>query len=312
MLKKIALTVLFLAANSFSQSSYNRIENKFEKVEGINIFYREAGSANMPTVVFLHGTPSSSFMYQQLIYNLAENFHCISPDYPGFGFSDSPAMSKYDYTFENIANTLDKFLTQLGLDKYSFYMQDYGAPFSFRLALKHPEKIIALITQNGNAYLDGFPLAQGPQSELMKFWNSNNPKDKEDFNKDYKNFPIPSSENWKFSPKDSPDRRLIDAYHMKVPGKVDLRYHLWHDYGSNVQMYPKWQEYLRTYQPPVLVVWGKEDKFFTTPGAIAFLKDVPKAEVHLLNAGHWASVEEPELIAELIKSFFIRNNLMNN
>jgi pimeloyl-ACP methyl ester carboxylesterase len=310
MIKKIKIIVFLFLLTIQLYPQYNRIQYKFENIDGVNIFYRESGSPDKPTIVFLHGTPSSSFMYQQLIYNLSADFHCIAPDYPGYGYSDSPPLSKYEYTFENITITLDKFIKQLGLTKYSFYMQDYGAPFGFRLALLHPQNITALITQNGNAYIEGFPLAQDPKGDLNKFWLNEDSVEKQDFYDYYRNVKEPSSDNWKLSPNDSPDRLLMAIHYMKNEERAHKQFNLWHDYGKNVRMYPLWQKYLREFQPNVLVVWGKEDKFFTTPGSLAYLKDVPKAEVHLLNAGHWASVQEPELIAQIIKSFFITNHLI--
>ncbi|MBB6129486.1 alpha/beta fold hydrolase [Mucilaginibacter lappiensis] len=294
-----------LGGNSFAQS--NDFTYHWENVNGLKIFYRAAGNPSKPTIVLLHGVPSSSVMYQGVMELLKNDFYLVAPDYPAHGYSDVPPAS-YPFTFENISNTIYTLLNQLGIHHYSLYMQDYGAPVGFRLAVKHPEQIDALIVQNGNAYIEGFPDAQDPNGDLERYWRDKNKKYENNWIDSYRkeSLVLPSQRN--LGTGINPDRRNMDAEIMLKPGRLDLFMQLWFDYGNNVKSYPQWHEYLKKYQPPVLIAWGKEDNYFTVPGALAFLKDVPRAEIHLLNGGHWAVAENNTAeIAELIESFFRRS-----
>jgi len=248
-------------------------------------------------------------MYQGLMQLLKTDFFLIAPDYPAHGYSEVPPAN-YPFTFDNISNSIDLLLNQLGIHKYSIFMQDYGAPVGFRLALKHPENISALIIQNGNAYMDGFPEAQDPNGELQQYWRDKNKKYETDWINYYRKANSVLPGQWNFSTAVNPDRRILDADIMLKPGRLELFMQLWFDYGNNVKSYPLWHQYLKKYQPPVLITWGKDDTYFTVPGALAYLKDVPKAEIHLLNGGHWAVTENNTAeIAELILIFFKRNSI---
>lgn len=302
----IALNVIFIFAFfSSAKSQNNSFTYRWEKVDGINIFYRMAGDSSKPAIIFFHGTPSSSIMYQDLMRLLANDFFLIAPDYPAHGYSDTPSPETYSYTFDNIANTMDKFIQALGINSYSIFMQDYGAPVGFRIAIKHPEKINALLIQNGNAYIEGFPEAQDENGELQTYWRNKNKKYEEEWMTYYANLKLASAGKWKLPISVNPDRRALDIAVMQKPGTLEIFRDLWYDYGNNVKSYPLWHEYLRKYHPPTLIMWGKKDTFFTTPGALAYLKDVPDAEVHLLNGGHWAATDtNMDEIADLIIHFF--------
>jgi pimeloyl-ACP methyl ester carboxylesterase len=306
----ICLFVIFSNIKCMAQSdgfSYQRIS-----VNGVNIFYRTAGNPGKPVIVLLHGFPSSSIMYQGLMQLLKKDFYLIAPDYPGHGYSVTPSTENYAYTFDNISNTIDLLLNQLGIHKYSLFMQDYGGPVGFRLAVKHPEKIQALIVQNANAYMEGFPEAQDPNGELQQYWRDKNKKYETEWIGSYRKANSVLPEQRTVTHGINPDKRTVDGEIMLKPGRLELFMQLWFDYGNNVKSYPAWHQYLKKYQPPVLITWGKEDGYFTVPGAMAYLQDVPKAEIHLLNGGHWAvSENNTEEIAELIRSFFKRNNILN-
>jgi len=296
---------IFLSAKSANAQS-DGFTYKWQNVNGLKIFYRSAGNAKNPAIVLLHGFPTSSIVYQGLMDLLKKDFYLIAPDYPGHGYSQVPD-SNYAFTFDNISNTIGGLLDSLGIHHYSLYMQDYGAPVGFRLAVKHPERINALIIQNGNAYMKGFPEAQDTKGELQQYWRDKNKKYEIDWIDYYRKASLVLPEKRNLASTVNPDRRIMDAEIMLKPGRLELFMQLWFDYGNNVKDYPQWHEYLRKYQPPVLITWGKEDTYFTIPGALAYLKDVPKAEIHLLNGGHWAVEENTAEIAELIESFLKRN-----
>jgi pimeloyl-ACP methyl ester carboxylesterase len=309
MFKKVFICFLvFLYSDRCAAQPFD-FSYHWESVNGVKIFYRTAGNPGNPVIVLLHGFPSSSVMYQGLMQLLKTDFFLIAPDYPGHGYSDVPPVN-YPFTFDNISNSIDLLLTQLGVHKYGLFMQDYGAPVGFRLALKHPENITALIIQNGNAYMDGFPEAQDSKGELQQYWRDKNKKYETDWIDYYRKASSVLPVQWNFSTAVNPDRRILDVGIMLKPGRLELFMQLWFDYGNNVKSYPLWHQYLKKYQPPVLITWGKEDTYFTVPGALAYLKDVPKAEIHLLNGGHWAVTENNTAeIAELILSFFKRNSI---
>jgi pimeloyl-ACP methyl ester carboxylesterase len=277
----------------------------WQSVEGINVFFREGGPADAPTLVLLHGNPSSSIMYQELMERLAEsrNLHVLVMDYPSFGYSDAPDHKAYRYTFDNVAATVKKFLAARGVTRYGLYMQDYGVPIGFRLLTDNPEAITAVIVQNGVIHLDGFPAAQDPNGELRRHWLKRNAALERRRAEYVRGLAYPTASNWDESDRLSPDAILLMLASEQRPGVIEARNDLWFDYGSNVLSYSKWQAALRTAKPPVLVVWGSRDNFFTTPGALAYLRDAPGAEVHILDTVHFATMERPDEISAIVGRF---------
>jgi pimeloyl-ACP methyl ester carboxylesterase len=272
-------------------------------VDGLNIFYREAGPADAPTIVLLHGFPSSSHMFRDLIPALAGTFHLIAPDYPGYGYSASPSAEEFDYRFDRLADIVEHFLQALGLERFSLYVQDYGAPIGFRLASKHPEWIQALIVQNGNAYEEGISAAFEP---LKPFWAERNAITETAartlLQRETTIFQY--THGVRHLETISPDAWTVDQAFLDRPGNDRIQLELLHDYPSNLQRYPEWHAYFRQHQPPTLIVWGKNDPFFTVEGAHAFQRDLKTIEIHLLDTGHFALEEDGAVIAEHIQHFF--------
>ena len=272
------------------------------EIEGVNIAYRESGNPQNPVIVLLHGYPSSSHQYRKVMNSLSDDYYLIAPDYPGFGNSDFPSPDKYDYTFDNIANTIDSFLETKGLNSYAIMMQDYGAPIGFRIAVSHPERVTAIINQNGNAYEEGL----GKGWELIKnFWANRNE------NTEKALLPAFTLEGlkWQYTHGTrnmeaiSPDTWQLDYLKMSRPNAHQVNLDLWYDYQNNVKKYPLWQEYLREYQPPMLIVWGKNDEYFPEQGAEAFKKDVKNIDYNIFDTGHFALEEDGNLIIEKIRVF---------
>jgi pimeloyl-ACP methyl ester carboxylesterase len=290
-----------------SSADTARVTYHTTQVDGLKIFYREAGPKNAPTLVLLHGYPSSSHMFRNLIPLLSDKYHVLAPDYPGFGYSDTPSPEQYAYTFDHLADTIDHFLDQRGITKYTIYIQDYGAPVGFRLATRHPGQVQAIITQNGNAYDEG--LAPFWAEFLYPYWKDPNPTT------EAKARQILSLELTKVqylqgfrSPENvSPDSYMFDQAALDRPGNDKIQLALFYDYRKNPPLYPAWHEYLRKYQPPVLAVWGKNDPVFLPAGAEAFAKDDAHTEVHLLDTGHFALEEDGALIAQYIRDFLAKN-----
>jgi pimeloyl-ACP methyl ester carboxylesterase len=284
-----------------------RINYRTAVVDGLNIFYREAGPTDRPAIVLLHGFPTSSHMFRDLIPALADRYHVIAPDYPGFGYSDAPPVEKFDYTFEHLTDIVDHFLEQKGLKSYSLYVQDYGSPIGFRLAVRHPERVQAIISQNGNAYDEG--LSPFWAETLYPFWKERNAQT------EVNAAALADLASTKFQYETgvrdiahiSPDAWSHAQAGLDRPGNRAIQLEIIYDYRKNPPLYPSWHEYLRKHQPPVLAVWGKNDPIFSAPGAKAFRRDVPKAEVHLLNTGHFALEEDGDEIASLIRDFLARN-----
>jgi pimeloyl-ACP methyl ester carboxylesterase len=281
-----------------------KIEYKKINIDGLDIFYREAGTRKVsPTILLLHGFPTSSHMFRNLISRLMDQFHLVAPDYPGFGSSSMPAVDKFDYTFDHLAEIVDEFTQKIGLQKYSLYVQDYGAPIGYRLAVKHPDRIEGLIVQNGNAYEEGLGDFWDP---LRAYWSDPSEKNKEALKK----FLTIEATQWQYTHgvrninTISPDNWLLDQSLLDRPGNQEIQLKLFYDYGSNPPLYPKWQEYFIKYQPPTLVVWGKNDLIFVKEGALPYQRDLKDMDIHLLNTGHFALEEESELIANLISHFF--------
>lgn len=272
------------------------------QVDGLDIFYREAGSPNHPTILLLHGFPTSSQMFRNLMPLLGDHFHLIAPDYPGFGNSSMPTVNEFDYTFDHLAEVMDKFIEAVGLTRYSLYVMDYGAPIGFRIAAKHPERVEALIVQNGNAYEEGLREFWEP---LKAYWQARTPENADKL----RAFLTLDATKWQYTngvrnPEAiSPDNWNIDQYFLDRPGNNDIQLALFYDYRSNPPLYPQWQEYFRKYQPPTLVVWGKNDYIFPADGAHPYKRDLKDIEFHLLDTGHFALEEDGETIARYITRF---------
>lgn len=275
------------------------------KIKGVDIFYREAGDPGKPVILLLHGFPASSHMYRDLMRDLADNYHLIAPDYPGFGNSDMPDANVYAYTFDNLSETVEAFIDSLGLTEFSLYIQDYGAPVGYRIAVRRPELINALLIQNGNAYVEGLGTAT---AEGRQFWVSRNPATENVVRKMF------TLEGTQFQylhgvqdpEKIAPDAMIYDQHFLDRPGNAAIQLDLFYDYRNNIPLYPTWQDWLRKYQPPTLITWGKNDALFIAEGATAYLRDLPSAELHLLNTGHFALEEFHAEIAALIHAFLKR------
>jgi len=275
---------------------------KYATVGGRKIFYREAGSKDAPTIVLLHGFPTSSHMFRDLIPLLAGRFHLVAPDFPGFGQSDMPEREAYDYTFTNIANTISGFIENIGAKKFAIYIFDYGSPVGLRVALQMPDRISAIISQNGNAYEEGLSSGWDP---IRAYW-----QDASQANRDaLRMFLKPETTTFQYThgvPDPSvvsPDGRSLDDFYLARPNADEVQLDLLKDYASNVALYPQFQEYFRKYQPPLLAVWGKNDPFFLPAGAEAFKRDIPRAQVHFYDTGHFALETHAAEIAAMIRDF---------
>lgn len=272
---------------------------------GGTIFYREAGAKDAPTILLLHGFPTSSHMFRNLIPTLAEKYHVIAPDLPGFGFSDAPDRTRGAITFEQLAGTIDSFTQALGLARYAIYIFDYGAPVGLRLALAHPERITAIISQNGNAYEEG--LSQG-WNPIQKYWKEPTPENRAAL----REFLTPEATRAQYlhgvgdETLVAPEAYTLDSALLARPGNDEIQLDLFLDYASNVALYPKFQEYFRTHRPPLLAVWGSNDPFFVPPGAAAFKRDNPNAEVQFIDTGHFALETHYREIAAAIREFLGR------
>jgi pimeloyl-ACP methyl ester carboxylesterase len=271
-------------------------------VDGLNIFCREAGPQGAPVLLLLHGFPSASHMFRDLIPQLSEKFRVIAPDLPGFGQSDMPERTEFSYTFDNIAKVIDRFTEVIGLGCFAIYVFDYGAPTGFRLAMRHPDRITAIISQNGNAYMEG--LSDG-WSPIRAYW-----EDPSQDNRDaLRAFLSPETTVWQYThgvadtSAVSPDGYSLDNFYLARPGADEVQLDLFGDYKSNVALYPEFQAYFRKHQPPFLAVWGKNDPFFLPPGAQAFKRDIPSAEVRFFDTGHFALETHCDEIAAAIRDF---------
>lgn len=289
-------------------SSRFRVSYHTVQIDGLDIFYREAGDPSKPAILLLHGFPTSSHMFRNLIPALADGFHLVAPDYPGFGQSSAPPAGEFQYTFDNLADVIDKFTSVVGLTQYSLYVQDYGSPVGFRLALKHPGRVQALIVQNGNAYEEGLSDLAAP---LKTFGATHDAK----IGEALRGFLKPEATRFQYThgahdPKRiSPDAWTHDQALLDRPGNDAIQLALFADYSSNVKSYPAWHEYLRRYQPPTLVVWGKNDPFFTVKNIDGFQRDLKNVNVRLFDGGHFALEEYPEEIAAQIRDFFAAQNI---
>ncbi len=271
-------------------------------VEGFKVFYREAGQANAPKLLLLHGFPTAGHMFRDLIPLLADGFHIVAPDLPGFGQSDMPPPEKFSYTFDNIADVIERFAGVIGFDRFAVYVFDYGAPTGFRLAVRNPERITAIISQNGNAYEEGLSDGWNP---IRAYW-----QDASQANRNaLRTLLTPETTRWQYNhgvPDQamvSPDGQNLDTFYLARPGADEAQLDLLGDYKSNVALYPAFQTYFRTYKPPFLAVWGKNDPFFLPQGAEAFKRDIPAAVVRLFDTGHFALETHAEEIAAAIREF---------
>ena len=327
MKKRIILTVMLIgsvaafksyakinaAQNLFSNQTKKQMNNKTisyktVKVDGLDIFYREAGDKNKPTILLLHGFPSSSHMYRDLINDLSDSYHLIAPDYPGFGQSSAPSTTAYKYSFDNLTVTMNHFIDALGLKKFSLYLQDYGGPVGFRIASQRPELIQALIVQNANAYNEGLGEALKPLVAYIQNPNA-------ETEKGARGFLSIDATKWQYTDgaedvsRISPDSYTTDQFYLDRPGNDQIQLTLFRDYGSNLPLYDVWQTYFKKYQPAALVISGKNDKLFIAPGAEAYKNDIKEAQISLLNGGHFVLEEKHKEAADLIKAFLIKKGI---
>ncbi|MEO8523740.1 MAG: alpha/beta hydrolase [Caldimonas sp.] len=279
-----------------------RVRYQKVRVDGVEVFYREAGPKNAPVLLLLHGFPTSSQMFRDLIPRLADRYHVIAPDYPGYGYSDMPDRTKFSYTFANYTDVVDKFTGAIGIDRYALYVMDYGAPIGYRLAVKHPERVTGFIVQNGNAYDEGLLAFWDP---IKAYWTTGASAERENLRWLTKL----KATNWQYTngARDltlvDPDAWTVDQALMERPGNAEIQLDLLYDYRTNVPLYPQFQAYFREHQPPMLIVWGKNDDIFPAAGAVPYARDLPKVETHMLDAGHFALETNGEEIASDIRAF---------
>jgi pimeloyl-ACP methyl ester carboxylesterase len=278
------------------------IKYRTADVDGLKVFYREAGTAGAPKLLLLHGFPSAGHMFRDLIPLLADRFHIVAPDLPGFGQSDMPSRSAFRYTFDAIAGVIDRFTEVIGFDRFALYVFDYGAPTGFRLALRHPERITAIISQNGNAYEEGLSDGWNP---IRTYWQTPSQANRDAL----RAFLAPETTRWQYThgvPDEtsvSPDGLSLDNFYLARPGADEVQLDLFGDYASNVALYPAFQTYFRTHKPSFLAVWGKNDPFFLPPGAEAFKRDMPGAKIRFFDTGHFALETHATEIAAAIRDF---------
>jgi pimeloyl-ACP methyl ester carboxylesterase len=299
------------------------------EIDGLEIFYREAGSREKPTLLLLHGFPTSSHMFRDLMPALADEYHLLAPDFPGFGNSSMPSVEEFEYTFDHLTDIVEAFTERLAVDRYSLYLMDYGAPVGFRLALRHPERVQALTIQNGNAYDEG--LDNNFWEPIKEYWKDRAAVNKGLDNDWWKNVKAAYNEpemanekalgflvtldatKWQYTngvrnaETISPDNWHVTQRLLDRPGNAEIQLQLFHDYGSNPPLYPAWQEWMRKMQPPTLIVWGAKDEIFPAAGAHPYKRDLTNVEFHLLDTGHFALEEDGEQIADLMRSFLRRN-----
>ena len=283
-----------------SRVTYRKVD-----IDGIGVFYREAGPKDGSTILLLHGFPTAGHMFRDLIPQLADRFRLVAPDLPGFGQSDMPAPGTFTYTFENVANVIDQFTEVIGLARFAVYVFDYGAPVGFRLAVRHPDRINAIISQNGNAYEEGLSDGWNP---IRAYWQEPSLANREAL----RSFLAPDTTRWQYThgvpdvTAVSPDGYSLDNFYLARPGADEVQLDLFGDYKSNVALYPTFQEYFRKHKPPFLAAWGKNDPFFLPAGAEAFKRDIPGAHVHFFDTGHFALETHAREIAAVIRDFLAR------
>ena len=289
-------------------SDTNKTRHKTVKVGDLDIFYREAGPADAPAILLLHGFPTSSQMFRNLIPALASSYRVIAPDYPGYGHSSMPSRADFAYTFDNVADAIDRFTETVGLKSYALYVQDYGAPVGYRLASRHPERVTAIVVQNGNAYDEG--LDNDFWKPIKAYWADPDSREKRDALRGLLTY---DATKWQYTdgvpdPEQvSPDGATHDQYLLDRPGNDEIQLDMFLSYGSNPPLYPAWQEYFRRHQPPMLIAWGKNDQIFPAAGAEPYKRDLKNLEYHLLDAGHFALETVGDEIAALISDFLGRH-----
>lgn len=285
-----------------AQATTAKVHYRYEQVGDVKLFYREAGNPQAPTVLLLHGFAASSFMFRELIAALADRYHVVAPDLPAFGFTESPARGEYDYTFAQLADTIGRFTEQLGLNRYALMVHDYGAPVAWRLAVAHPQRVTAIISQNGNAYEEGLGSGWAP---IQRYWQEPTPENRAALQE----FPTSASIKWQYlegvsDPASvSPDGYTLEGLHITRPGMADIQLDLLLDYASNVALYPTFQAYFRTSRPPLLAVWGQNDPFFLPAGAQAWKRDIPEADIRFYDTGHFALETHAGEIIPVIRAF---------
>lgn len=300
----------FKSINTMENSKPNHQQTKHKTIEidGVNVFYREAGNESKPTILLLHGYPTSSHMFRNLITDLSVQYHVLAPDYPGYGRSDQPKMSEFDYTFDHMATIIEAFLDKKNIKTYSIYLMDYGAPIGFRIASKYPERIESLIIQNGNAYEEGLRDFWIP---IKKYWNEYTIENGQAL----EGFHSPDGLKWQYThgveevSNISPDNWCIDLQHLIREENDKIQLAMFYDYRTNVPLYPEWQQYFRDHQPPTLIVWGKHDYIFPEEGAHPYKNDLKNLEFYLLNTGHFALEEKGDEIANYILKFLKKNHI---
>ena len=281
------------------------VHHRTAKIGNVDIFYREAGPADAPVVLLLHGFPTSSHMFRRLIPALGDRYHVIAPDYPGFGESGAPDHTRFAYTFGHYADLMDELMGQLGARRYAMYVMDYGAPVGYRLALKHPERVSAIVVQNGNAYEEGLKAFWDP---IKAYWADGSEARRQAI----ANLVAPETTKFQYTDgvKDvsriDPDNWGHDQPLLDRPGNKDIQLDLFKDYGTNVPLYPAFQAYFRKYQPPTLIIWGKNDKIFPADGAVPYKRDLPNAEYHMLDTGHFVLEDQFDVAEPLIHDFLDR------
>ncbi len=299
----LIFSTLAFSVSTLEGTSHELTKYRTEKINGLDIAYREAGSRVHPTIVLFHGFPTSSHMYRNLIPALSKHFHLVAPDYPGFGNSSMPLVSDFEYTFDNLAQVMDAFLERINVKSYLLYVMDYGAPVGLRLATKYPERVLGLIVQNGNAYDTGLTDFWKPFRAYWKNKNYETAKPLQEF-LSLKATKSQYLDGVKNKENISPDNWNLDQSLLDRPGNKEIQLALFYDYRTNLERYPHWQKYFRKYQPPTLVVWGKNDPAFAIEGAYAYKRDLKDYEIHLLDTGHFALEEGYPFIAQTIIRFF--------
>jgi len=323
----VALSFAFGSSRAIAENA-SGVAYRTVTIENVDIFYREAGNPSNPTLLLLHGFPTSSHMFRDLITELADDYHLIAPDYPGYGFSSMPAVDEFDYSFDNVAQLMEQFVDVVGIDRFSLYLMDYGAPVGFRIATSQPERIESLIVQNGNAYVEG--IDNNFWEPIREYWKDRGAINKGLDNDWWKNikaaYQQPEMTNddalrflvtlgatkWQYT-NGVPDAEAVspDTWGHVQPlldreGNTDIQLQMFYSYGTNPPLYPAWQQYLRDYQPPTLIVWGKHDEIFPAAGAEPYKRDLDNLEYHLIDTGHFALETHGQEIADLMRDFLRR------
>ncbi|WP_425613552.1 alpha/beta fold hydrolase [Anatilimnocola sp. NA78] len=305
----LLVLLLALATQATAADPHSvKVQHKTTKVGDLEIFYREAGPQDAPAILLLHGFPTSSQMFRNLIPALADKYRVVAPDYPGYGHSSMPSRDKFTYSFDNLAKVIDEFTAQVELNKYALYVQDYGAPIGYRLASARPERITAIVVQNGNAYDEG--LANDFWKPVKEYWKEPASKEKRDALRGLLTY---EATKWQYThglkqPEFvSPDGAAHDQFLLDRQGNDEIQLDMFLSYGSNPPLYPKWQEYFRKHQPPMLIAWGKNDQIFPAEGAEPYKRDLKMLEFHLLDAGHFALESQGDEIARLMREFLSKH-----